>query len=79
MARRYVALLVVALFFAIAHALHQHGHQKKRHSLLARRNPVKENAEVKNITSSASNNTNLQNSKGELNMTTKNDVDKNEK
>ena len=79
MARRYVALLVVALFFTIAHALHQHGHQKKRHSLLARRNPVKENAEVKNITSSASNNTNLQNSKGELNMTTKNDVDKNEK
>ena len=79
MARRYVALLVVVLFLTIAHALHQHGHPKKRHSLLAKRNPVKENAEAKNIASSTSNNTNLQNSKSEPNTTAKNDIDKNEK
>ena len=79
MARIYVALLVIVLFLTITHALHQHGHPKKRHSLLAKRNPVKENAEVKNITSSASNNTNLQNRKGELNTTAKFDIDKNEK
>ena len=79
MARRYVALLVVVLFLTIAHALHQHGHPKKRHSLLAKRNPAKENGEANNITSSTSYNMNLQNSKSEPNTTAKNDIDKNEK
>ena len=79
MARRYVALLVVVLFLTIAHALHQHSHPKKRHSLLAKRNPAKENGEANNITSSTSYNMNLQNSKSEPNTTAKNDIDKNEK
>lgn len=79
MARRYVALLAVVLFLTIAHALHQHGHPKKRHLLLAKRNPAKENAEANNITSSTSYNMNLQNSKSEPNTTAKNDIDKNEK
>ena len=79
MARRYVALVVVVLFLTIAHALHQHGHPKKGHSLLAKRNPAKENGEANSITSSTSYNTNLQNSKSEPNTTAKNDIDKNEK